>query len=274
MRLDFSGGVLAAAFVAIGPAALPAATAVFARKGGGGRRCPGARAVRPGRAGQPGCGQGRIPRSGRRAMVGGGAQRPGCDRCRVAHRCASPRRDSHRRRHDRPRRRHRDRGRQARPADRRDRPQAGPDRSRHPPISTPARASQADIPRGGVWLLQPGRYDIDAGGGDRPVRIAAYTGNARFVGGGADISDQRRRPARAERRGAGCCDDRGGIGRRIRRVVRGARGRRFAARRALFRVARDDRLYRARRRRQLAGERQKRRGLDAKGRPGELGALP
>ena len=46
---------------------------------------------------------------------------------------------------------------------------------------------QIDFPRGGVWLLQPGRYDIDAGAADRPPRISAYTGSARFVGGGADI---------------------------------------------------------------------------------------
>jgi hypothetical protein len=46
---------------------------------------------------------------------------------------------------------------------------------------------QIDIPRGGVWLLQPGRYDVDAGSGDQPPRIAAFTGGARFVGGGADL---------------------------------------------------------------------------------------
>jgi hypothetical protein len=46
---------------------------------------------------------------------------------------------------------------------------------------------QIDIRRGGVWLLQPGRYDVDAGGGDQPGRIAAYTGSARFASGGIDI---------------------------------------------------------------------------------------
>jgi len=35
--------------------------------------------------------------------------------------------------------------------------------------------------------LQRGRYDVDAGGGDQPVRIAAYTGSARFAGGGIDL---------------------------------------------------------------------------------------
>jgi hypothetical protein len=46
---------------------------------------------------------------------------------------------------------------------------------------------QIDIPRGGARLLQPGRYDVDAGSGDRPPRIAAFTGAARFAGGGADL---------------------------------------------------------------------------------------
>jgi hypothetical protein len=52
----------------------------------------------------------------------------------------------------------------------------------------PGEAVQLDLPRGGVWPRMPGRYDIDVGGGDRPVRIAAFTGRARFVGGGADIA--------------------------------------------------------------------------------------
>jgi hypothetical protein len=46
---------------------------------------------------------------------------------------------------------------------------------------------QIDIPRGGVWLLRPGRYDVDAGTGDEPPRLAAFTGGARFVGGGLDL---------------------------------------------------------------------------------------
>lgn len=45
---------------------------------------------------------------------------------------------------------------------------------------------QIDIARGGVWLLRPGRYDVDTGTGDQPPRIAAFTGAARFVGGGLD----------------------------------------------------------------------------------------
>jgi hypothetical protein len=45
---------------------------------------------------------------------------------------------------------------------------------------------QIDLPRGGVWL-QPGRYDINVGGSDQPPWVAAFTGSARFVGGGADI---------------------------------------------------------------------------------------
>src|SRR5271169_672075 len=47
---------------------------------------------------------------------------------------------------------------------------------------------QVDIPRGGVWLLQPGRYDINAAAGDQAPWIAAFTGSVRFVGGGADIA--------------------------------------------------------------------------------------
>ncbi len=46
---------------------------------------------------------------------------------------------------------------------------------------------EVDIPRGGVWLLQPGLYDIAAGSPDRPARIMVIDGNARFVGGTVDI---------------------------------------------------------------------------------------
>src|SRR5271167_2139403 len=47
---------------------------------------------------------------------------------------------------------------------------------------------QIDIPRGGVRLLRPGRYDIAIDGADQPPSIAAFTGAARFVGGAADIA--------------------------------------------------------------------------------------
>ena len=47
---------------------------------------------------------------------------------------------------------------------------------------------QIDIPRGGVWLLQAGRYDIDAGTADQPSRVAAYEGSVRFVGGTAEVA--------------------------------------------------------------------------------------
>src|SRR5882724_4080549 len=47
--------------------------------------------------------------------------------------------------------------------------------------------AQIDTPRGGVWLLQPGIYDIDTGTADQPTRIAVFEGSARFVGGGADL---------------------------------------------------------------------------------------
>jgi hypothetical protein len=46
---------------------------------------------------------------------------------------------------------------------------------------------EIDMPRGGVGLLRPGRYDVDTGSGDEPPRIAAYTGAARFAGGGRDL---------------------------------------------------------------------------------------
>jgi hypothetical protein len=45
-----------------------------------------------------------------------------------------------------------------------------------------------DIPRGGAWLLQPGRYDIAAGSAGEAARIAVLAGAARFAGGGADIA--------------------------------------------------------------------------------------
>src|SRR5437016_2731989 len=49
-------------------------------------------------------------------------------------------------------------------------------------------SAEIDIPRGGVWLLQPGIYDIDAGAADRPSRIIVFEGSARFVGGTVDIA--------------------------------------------------------------------------------------
>ena len=45
---------------------------------------------------------------------------------------------------------------------------------------------EVDIPRGGVWLLQPGVYDIAAGSPDSPARIMVFEGSARFVGGTLD----------------------------------------------------------------------------------------
>lgn len=46
---------------------------------------------------------------------------------------------------------------------------------------------QIDLARGGLWVLDRGRYDITAGAGEHPERIAVLAGNARFVGGGADL---------------------------------------------------------------------------------------
>jgi hypothetical protein len=45
---------------------------------------------------------------------------------------------------------------------------------------------EIDVPGGGVWLLEPGNYDIDVGEGNRPVRVAAFDGTAQFAGGGGD----------------------------------------------------------------------------------------
>src|SRR5436305_14553737 len=47
---------------------------------------------------------------------------------------------------------------------------------------------EIDLPRGAVWILQPGIYDIDSGGPDQPERIAVFEGSARFVGGTLDVA--------------------------------------------------------------------------------------
>jgi hypothetical protein len=49
-------------------------------------------------------------------------------------------------------------------------------------------SAEIDIPRGGVWLLQPGVYDIDAGSPTQPSRIVVFEGSARFVGGTLDVA--------------------------------------------------------------------------------------
>ena len=45
---------------------------------------------------------------------------------------------------------------------------------------------EIDFPQGGVWLLGPGTYDIDAGDGDRPPRVAVFEGTAHLVGAGGE----------------------------------------------------------------------------------------
>src|SRR5829696_1347131 len=45
---------------------------------------------------------------------------------------------------------------------------------------------EVDVARGGIWLLEPGTYEIDAGGADQPTRIVVFEGSARFAGGGVD----------------------------------------------------------------------------------------
>ena len=48
-------------------------------------------------------------------------------------------------------------------------------------------STEIDIPRGSVWLLERGVYDIDTGTADQPTRISVFAGSARFVGGGTDL---------------------------------------------------------------------------------------
>ena len=50
---------------------------------------------------------------------------------------------------------------------------------------------EIDLPRGAVWILEPGIYDVDAGGGDQPERIAVFEGSARFIGGTLDVRSGR-----------------------------------------------------------------------------------
>ena len=45
---------------------------------------------------------------------------------------------------------------------------------------------EIDTLRGGVWALQPGVYDVDAGNSDNPTEIIVFEGSARFVGGGVE----------------------------------------------------------------------------------------
>src|SRR4051812_20565505 len=47
---------------------------------------------------------------------------------------------------------------------------------------------EIDIPRGGIWLLGPGLYDIDAGTAERPARVAVYEGSARFAAGTVEVT--------------------------------------------------------------------------------------
>ena len=186
MRLDFSGGVLAAAFVAIGPAALPAATAVSPAKAAAAAAAP---APAPSaRVGQVSLVAGKVEYRGPGDAQWSAAALNDPVATGVALRTDAQARAEIRIGADTI---YLDGGAEIAVA-KLDQPiaeialrQGRIDLDiRH---LDPGESIAADIPRGGVWLLQPGRYDIDAGGGGRPVRIAAYTGNARFAGGGADI---------------------------------------------------------------------------------------
>jgi hypothetical protein len=51
-------------------------------------------------------------------------------------------------------------------------------------------AVELEMPRGSLWLLEAGAYDIDTGSGadDQPTHIVVFEGKARFVGGQADLA--------------------------------------------------------------------------------------
>ncbi len=51
----------------------------------------------------------------------------------------------------------------------------------------PGESVEIELPRGSLWLLQPGAYDVETGAGDEPTRIVVFEGKARFVGGAADL---------------------------------------------------------------------------------------
>lgn len=50
----------------------------------------------------------------------------------------------------------------------------------------PTHTIEIDTPRGGVWLLVPGDYDVSAGDQKTPSRVAVLDGSARIVGKGLD----------------------------------------------------------------------------------------
>jgi hypothetical protein len=45
---------------------------------------------------------------------------------------------------------------------------------------------EIDVPQGDIRLLAPGAYDIDAGEGDRSLRVVVFDGKAHFAGAGGD----------------------------------------------------------------------------------------
>src|SRR5579872_2349330 len=47
-------------------------------------------------------------------------------------------------------------------------------------------SDEIDIPVGGVWMLEPGIYDVAVGTNGQPTRIAVFEGSARFAGGSVD----------------------------------------------------------------------------------------
>ena len=51
----------------------------------------------------------------------------------------------------------------------------------------PEESVEFETPRGSLWVLQAGAYDIEIGDGAQPTRIVVFDGKARFVGGSADL---------------------------------------------------------------------------------------
>ena len=51
----------------------------------------------------------------------------------------------------------------------------------------PNESVELETPRGSLWVLQAGAYDIKIGTGGEPTRIVVFEGKARFVGGAADL---------------------------------------------------------------------------------------
>ena len=122
---------------------------------------------------------------------------------------------------------------------------------------------EVDIARGGVWLLQPGQYDIADGDGDAPSRVAAFAGRARFFGGGSEVTADAGTAVLLGPGSPGAIGERAGA-RCLQPMVPRTGGRRKPPRRSLFRLAGDQRVGGARCRRQVEGRRRIWRGVGSR----------